>query len=701
MNKILCRLVTVSWLSLFWPAQAAEWYVSPEGSDAQPGTRQKPFLTLEAARDAARKTGGDKTIYLRGGRYARTQTLKLEPRDSGVIWRAYDREQPVLSGSAALTNFTAYKGSILKAPAVPGVYFRQLFFEDRRQILARYPNFDSANPYAGGWAYVEGPLPPMYKDIPGESNRILTFKPEDARSWARPEEGEVFIFARYNWWNNIVPVQSVDAAERKITLSKDCSYAIRPRDRYFVQNHLEDLDAPGEWYLDKQDWTLYFWPPSDLAGKAVYAPILRTLVELAPGTVGVTLQGLTLEGCEGSAIGLNKTTNCLVAGCTVRHVGNYQWNGINVSGGASNGVAGCDLYDLGASGISLSGGDRITLTGCGNYADNNVIHDMGTYYKQGVGINLNGCGLRASHNLIYRGPRMGIIFGGNHIVVEYNHLHHLNYETEDTGAIYTGGRDWIGSRGSVIRYNYIHDMIGFGHDAKGVWQLPYFSWGIYLDDNTGGVDVIGNLVVRCSQSSLHLHNARDNLVENNVFVEGRLRQIECDGWTAKTALWTNNLPQMIKNYESVIRQPAWQSLRNIGIHPTNAILADGNIMANNVIRRNIIAYTNDQAGLYGYRNFSYDKNRFDSNLIWHAGQTLTLSLKKTPVTNQWAAWQEAGEDVHSVLADPLFNNVGRDDYRLKSDSPAFKLGFQALPLKNIGPYESKLRASWPVPQETP
>ena len=81
-------------------------------------------------------------------------------------------------------------------------------------------------------------------------------------------------------------------------------------------------------------------------------------------------------------------------------------------------------------------------------------------------------------------------------MIEYNHIRHVDLETEDTGAVYTGGRDWISSRGTVIRYNYFHDILGYGQE-NGRWVSPHFAWGVYLDDNTGGVDVIGNIVARC------------------------------------------------------------------------------------------------------------------------------------------------------------------------------------------------------------
>ena len=55
-----------------------------------------------------------------------------------------------------------------------------------------------------------------------------------------------------------------------------------------------------------------------------------------------------------------------------------------------------------------------------------------------------------------------------------------------------------------------------------------------------------------------------------------------------------------------------------------------------------------------------------------------------------------GQDRHSLVADPLFVDPDNDDYRLRADSPAFKLGFKAIPVEKIGPYQDPLRASWPI-----
>ena len=868
MQPFITFLTALLLLTRLSALYGADLYVATDGRADNPGTKEKPLPTLEAARDAARNMPGTKTIFVRGGTYELAHTLTLDVRDSGVTWRAYEKEKPVVIGGRQISDFTAYKGNILKATGIKGVYFRQLFFDGQRQHLARYPNFDEMNPYGGGWAYVDGKSVPMYKDIPGENKHTLQFKPSDLHQWAHPEEGEVFIYARYNWWNNIVRIKSVDADSHAMTLAGECSYAIRPFDRYYVQNLFEELDAPGEWYLDKRDWTLYFWPPASLAGKPVYVPTMRTILEIGTGAKDVMFRGFTFECCEGNAITLNNSTNCVIAASSICNVGDYHGRGVSINGGIRNGVVGCDIHDTGSDGIAISGGDRIKLTPAENYADNNYIHHVGVFFKQGVGVSLTGCGNRASHNLIHDGPRFGIQFAGNNIVMEYNHIRHMDLETDDTGAIYTGGRDWIGSRGSVIRYNYIHDMFSYGHDDKSIRHSPDFAWGIYLDDNTGGVDVIGNIVARCSRASIHLHNGRDNFIDNNLFIEGGLSQIEYSGWTRNNRMWLTHLPTMIKGYESVAGQPAWKPMRHMELHPNDAVLPDDTVMAGNVLTHNIIFYQNPKAKLYAYRNLSFSHNQFDSNLVWHANlpllagiqkiknttgpnlvpnpgfevtdekgmpkdwhwqvrpgdskaaidatvkfsgtQSLRLdgrgtatdakgnklwpnfvsadiiakpgqyyrlaarvkaaehgtkfslmaqsyqekayfwsketeaaadtdwkeyevvfkfpapgdsgykeqmksfrlrldihqpagtiwvddvSLREAVQMSEWDSWQAAGNDVHSLVADPLFVNADKDDYRLNSDSPAFKLGFKPIPVEKIGPYQDELRASWPI-----
>src|SRR5439155_2502310 len=142
-----------------------------------------------------------------------------EAQDSGtadapVVWRAYKNEKPMLVGGRAITGWKPWRDGIMQADlaaqGLSGVVFKQLFFSGNRQHLARYPNFDPQNPYGGGWAYADGKPAPMYQDRPGEDKHSFSYKPQDAREWKQVDEVEVFVFPRYNWWNNIVPIKSID-----------------------------------------------------------------------------------------------------------------------------------------------------------------------------------------------------------------------------------------------------------------------------------------------------------------------------------------------------------------------------------------------------------------------------------------------------------------------------------------------------------
>jgi len=704
-------------------------YIAPNGNDAADGSKKSPLATLAAARQKIRDlktTGalpvGGVTVVVRGGTYFLAATFHLDKADSGtteapIVYRAAKGEKVQFIGGRAIAGFVPYQGSILKTDVasqnLKGVYFRQLFFDNQRQVLARYPNFDPQNPCTGGWAYVDGTPVQMYKEIPGEDKHTLVFKPQDARTWSRPTDGEVFIFPRYNWWNNIVPIAALDQEKRSITLTRDASYAIRPNDRYFVQNVLGELDSPGEWYLDRATDTLYFWPPSPLQGKLVCVPTLRMLITMGPGTSQVTIRGFDLQCCDGTAVELKGTDDCLVAGNLIHNTGG---SGVLVDGGHRNGVVGNDIYEVGSNGISISGGDRKTLTPAENYADNNYIHHTGVFNKQGLGITLNGVGNRASHNLIHDTPRCAIGFMGNNLVIEYNRIRHVMLETEDAAALSTGGRDWISSRGSCLRYNYIHDVSGYVTDKN----LGAQTFGIYPDDNTGGLDIYGNIIARVPCGLIFLHNARDIVVENNILVDGADTQVRFTGWMGSGKRWQQHLHEMIEGYESVAGQPAWRNMRNMNLHPTKAVLPNGMTMQNNVFQRNIFYYSNPKARLLSLSNVPLDHNTFDYNLIHHFNQPVKIGLRPFPPTpstlpedNTKAAthanseadapadmlpgwWREAGEGAHSIVADPLFVNPKNDDYRLKPESPALKLGFKPIPVGKIGPYADALRASWPI-----
>jgi hypothetical protein len=626
-------------------AIAADIHVSPKGSDKDSGSADAPFATLLRARDEARKMrqSGVKeplNIIVHAGIYEVMQPLQLEAQDSDLIIKAADGAKPELLGAKKVEGFTKYEGKILKADVttlgLDKITVRQLLLNGERQILARWPNFDANDPLYGGWAFVQEI--PKGKDEGHLWKRELFVTEKDVRHWAHPEDVEIDIFAFYGWWNWIVPVKGFDEANRKLILAKDCGYDLHPNNRFHLQNALEELDSPGEWYLDQRTHTLYFWPPKPLEKSEVRVPALDGFIRIKQGTKNISVQGITFHGCVGTALTLENTENCKISGCTISHCGGFNGSGISIQGGHLNRAEGNEISFTGNAGIALGGGDRKTLTSAYNVADNNHIHDVGVLNKNASGVNLGGVGNTVSHNYIHHGPRMAVQFSGNNLTIEYNRIHHMVQETQDGGAIYTGGRDWISSRGSVIRHNIITDTVGVGQEKSGLIH-PFFTWGIYMDDNAGGVDIIGNIVARSGRAILHLHNARDCVVANNIFVDGKEKQVEYDGWTREQHYIKQHMSTMVKGWESVKDEPVWKDMRGMDVDPRNSFFPDGTMMSGNIIERNIIAWKDAKVRYVDFRNVRSEHNDSHKNVIWNGGQAV-----RTPVSRAGA---DLGDDLLS------------------------------------------------------
>ena len=321
------------------------------------------------------------------------------------------------------------------------------------QRLARYPNYNGIG--TNSYSFV----------ATGGSSSQFTYNAGDIHTYARPTEVQVFIFSGQDWGNDIIPISSINTGTHTIYLSSSTQWPITPPNRYFVQNALEELDAPGEWYLDSTNKYLYFYPSNTItSATSIYAPVLGNLVTISGGAANITFQRFTLQCCSNSAIALTGATNCLIAANTIFNVGNFAGDGVQVYGGFSNGVVGNDIYFVGRNGVSLAGGTTLTLTPANNYADNNSIHDTGTFNKSSAGVYLTGVGNRVSRNSIFNSSRWGVVVDdGNNLYVQSNHVHHCMLETDDGAGIYLCGLlDWLSSRGSVVAMNFVHDTVGYG-----------------------------------------------------------------------------------------------------------------------------------------------------------------------------------------------------------------------------------------------
>lgn len=696
--KIIALLALLT-LALTAARADTTFYVATGGNDTWSGTSASanrartdgPFATLQRARDAVRqlKARGPLTapvrVILRGGTYFLSEPLALTAEDSGteqcpITYASAPGEKVSLRGSQPLTGWQPYRGKIFSASVSPALLatgpFYQLYYRGQRQILARYPNFDPTHPRTGGFRYVPGV-------VEKGSKTLMQYDPAklDPTKWSKPTEVRVHIWSWLNWNRNICPVKSVDAEKKVITIAS-ASYMISPGNRFFVENSLEELDAPGEWYCDRAAGMVYFWPPDGKnPADQVSVPVLPLLVSFQGAkdrfTSNIRFSGFDLCETRDGLVRMAYADHCTVSASTLRHCGGTA---VQVqSGSHHNRIAGCDIAHVGGTAITLSDERDWTHQPEGhlayNVVDNNHVHDVGEGGDAWGAIRFDpSCGGNASHhnvvshNLVHDTPRQGISFNGMANTVEYNVVHHTNQEQSDTGAIGMGSRD-IYERGSVIRYNYIHDTGGYNMTKPGVWEYPHYCWGVYLDDYTSGVRVYGNLIVRAQRGGVMIHGGQDNVVENNIIVDSAGQQIE---YAPIDSLTSGRTPG----------------------HPDEASLW---LMSGNKALRNICASSIPNARFVSGSKWPQIIAESDFNVVWPgSGGSVKINLPGVSDGDFWAAWRNLGFDEHSVVADPRFVDAKHDNYRLQKDSPALKLGFRPLPLERMGLYKSPERVCWPI-----
>ena len=221
----------------------------------------------------------------------------------------------------------------------------------------------------------------------------------------------------------------------------------------------------------------------------------------------VEISGLIFENVRGQAMTVSKGSNVTIDSCIFRNIGNRA---VSVSASGSV-VKNCELYNLGGGGISVSAGDKYTLTRGNTKITNNNIYNFGrTFRTYQSGIMVGGVGNEVTYNTIHDTPHMGVTLGGNDNVVSYNEIYNIVFECSDSGGMYTG-RNWI-SWGNIVSYNYLHDIV------KDKSLKDHTVSAVYLDDMMSGFTVKNNIFENCTQAVL-MGGGRANFFTDNIIVD--------------------------------------------------------------------------------------------------------------------------------------------------------------------------------------
>ena len=461
-------------------ARSAEFFIATNGLDSNPGSFAKPFATLERAREQARTArgvGGSQTnpltIYLRGGDYLRTNSFEISSPDSGsvsapVSWRAYKEEQVRLLGGITLTGFAPVSDLAVLNRLDPAARTNVLQIDLRKAGVSKFEEMQSRGfalarwPNGGESEHIAG-FPEDQGQNDGHGGRLgsleqgFWYSGDRPRRWKDTSDLWVHGYWAWDWANSYERVTALDVQTHSIkTASPFGLYGFRKGQRFQFLNVLEELDQPGEWFLDRKIGVLYFWPPTPIGSGETLLSLLGEPILKLTGVSLLEIRGLAIEATRGNAIEIRGGATNLVKDCVLRNIGDW---GVYIEGGSGHLVSGCGIYDTGDGGVSLDGGDRATLMGAGHVVEECHFARQGRWSKCYVpAILMGGVGMRAAHNLIHDHPHCAILFSGNDHTIEFNEIHHIALETGDVGAIYSG-RDYT-FRGNRIRNNFIHHTGG-------------------------------------------------------------------------------------------------------------------------------------------------------------------------------------------------------------------------------------------------
>jgi len=704
---------------------SVEIYVSPDGDDTNSGTSPaEPLASIDAAQSAVREAiadgmDGDAVVSLRGGTYYREEPLRFGPADAGrdgyeVVYTNYGDERPEVVGGTPITDWEYHENGVYRADV--DHTFNGLYEDGTRAVVARHPNqgdverFAWAEPNAVGGCHRYLRVAETDQERPAEA---FAFADGDVPTLSPSDDLQVYVWpggpdGEWNWFSDILDVAAVDHESNRIELARQARYDLGAGTRYFLRNHPDLLDSPGEFYLDRDAGTVYYSPRGDVDSATVLAPTVDRLIAVR-GDVDDRVRNLRFEGLtlrltdpprelpnvrfsesdpDGGpttprgCIEVTDAEDVTVRRCRVRDTGMH---GLLLRGPVERvDVSHNEFRDVGQTGIVLVGhrpheftedvpGARPRAYSNRNHRiRNNHVYNTGEVVGHGHGIELRHSGNNeVAHNRIHHTrrtpimmtsmPRPTTMSGHGHTVEDpltvdgweiaaddahlFQHARGNVIEHNDLSHGHLDSQDTgLIHTCSSGRGNIVHEN-RFHHS-----QVPFsFGFGIYLDDTSDGFVVTNNLVHDLNHEG-----------------EGDLRY----------AVYGKGLRNVFAN--NVVADNS----ASVGAH--GSYEHGGTHVRDHVVERNV--YANSGEHVYGFGNWSVDRiGRADHNVFYNGDgdygvhgipDNYAIDGESYDVETL-ADWTDAlGYDGESECADPKFVAPVDDDYRFRYDSPARDHGIE-------------------------
>jgi len=682
------------------------FYVSTTGSDNNDGSINSPFATIEKARDVIRAEKKNSaltayTVYLREGIYHISKTIEFDDRDAArdeapTIIKAYDSETVRISGGISIKPewigkvadttvserfITRAKDKILQidyssfntneGEIVPRGFGRpvsviqmELFAKDKAYFLARYPN--------SGFEHIvkvinKGSVP-SGGDLSGKGGTIEYTAPRIDR-WSMAEDAWIGGYFGYGFADDAVAVKKVDGKRNRITTKQPTFYGFSSGEQFhgfYGFNMIEELEAPGEYYVDKKNKKIYFIPYDENDLNDLSLSVIEEPLAAVENTSDIYFENITFECTRGMGVYVEGGSDIHFTSCTFRNIGTAalcfgkgvktytNFRGETVTEltsralstfhapdgrncGKDHVVDNCEIYNTGSGGIFMGGGSRLTLERGNNRITNCIIHNVNRWNKTySPGVLIDGVGNVIDHTEISDCAGPGVLLNGNDHIIEYNIISNVSTEGEDMGGFYYGRNP--SERGNILRYNYFHHIGNGGVSAK--------KAGVYHDDGACGMKVYGNIFYKAGDFAVELGGGSDINYTNNIFID------------VPIAFFVDN------------------RLQNWG----KEFISDSGIYRERLNAVNIdkLPYSDAYPDLAKYWTDSLGvpkRNNADLNIFYNVPQLIEGSK----------SWLKFANNLITNI-DPGFVSAGKMDFRLKKDSEVFTAlpGFQNIPFEKIG-----------------
>ena len=705
-----------------------EFYVAADGSDANPGTIDQPFATLEKARNSVRgmiSNGlqNDVTVYFREGLYSLDETVVFDLQDGGnethsITYRAYPGERPVFSSGFPLNEWLKpsdfpddlpeeARGNVWVTD-LPGNLdaFKVMYDGEKLLPRARSDGFNATQPEKSRYRIF----------LPEEVKKTVYFPAGALKSWENLEDIEILAWPSVGWVMNILPLASVDEENGIAKTTIPGTYPVRyikgkgdqviPKGIY-VENVIEYLDEPGEWVVNTQTGKIWYWPAKGEPGENIVVPLLKELIKVEggidiEGPVDIPVRNIHFKGLtfihgerdtwESGDMGIQHDWEMADKATALLRFRGAEKCSVEECRFASSGGTGlrldlhcqeisvtrCLFEDLGVSGVLLCGyGPGTKDVNNNNVISNNMFTRLGQIYWHGQALMCFQTGNNLiSHNTFKDLPRKAIGMAG--VRTKYFNKEALS-NRECGSTIRVNEIDW-----ESINRNQAEDMT----DSKGLidmWDVvePYY----HTKNNIIEFNWCENVLSKGSDGAAINFTAsgRGNIIRNN-FVYNTFNPqtggMRLDGHVRGTKFY-NNILYNAHGYKP--KPPENESFNNIFIFTEylsplgdkeGCLMFEGDVEGR--IVRNVFYYRKDF-------NLPADRARVDKNPVIKMDSNLYYCAEmEQEARSMLKEFSAIGYEANGIFADPLFMDIDKLDFRLDENSPLPELGFKEVTLDGIG-----------------